>query len=612
MRRLVRNAVVTLLVLFALISIYSAARELWVPRGTLGLDNDYGAVVRSVIPDGAAARAGIRAGDRIDLSATPFGDRRFVAGLNAAVPLGTVVHVRFVREGVSRDVALVSEAEVYSDSDRLTLFLQCVASLVFVVVGATLIVLRPSRATWGFGLYCMLALPTANDPFRFLPAAADFSFLMWYDVVQNVGVVGLVVFALEFPRPFAIPWRARVLQSLPAVFLVLALMTAYPDIANIIYATPASVENRLLQLAFGATYALAIFIIFDSYTRIAREERERLRWVIAGFVLGLATNYLGTTLLFSSLIPIAPPLWVTNVLVSLNVLLPLTVAHAVVRHRVLDIDFVIGRALVYAALTTMLAGVFGLLDWLFGTTLEELRLSRFAEAAMAISIAFAFDFLHARTERVVEAVFFRKRRAAEARLARLARDLPDARSLPLIERALVGEVVDAFGLTSAAVYRRVEENVDAAFVRTASYGWSDAQNASLDDEDLLVLALRSRKRPVDLAELPWRRDDVPKRAHAPLVGIPINSRSQLAGLVLYGGHPDGSDVDPSEVAQLERLVGAASVALDALDAERLRADIDAKASRVDELEARLDELRHVQAAETLTLPDGARPVEGIL
>lgn len=611
MRRLVRNAVVTLLVVFASISIYSAARELWVPRGTIGLENDYGAVVRAVIPDGPAARAGIRAGDRLDLGATPFEQRRFVAGLNAAVPLGTVVHVRFVREGVPRDVALVSEAEVYSDSDRFTLFLQCVASIVFVVVGATLIVLRPSNATWGFGLYCLLALPTANDPFRFLPAAADFSFLMGYDVVQNLGVAGLVVFALEFPRPFAIPWRERVRKSLPAVFLILALMTAYPDIANIIYAVPAGIENRLLQLAFGATYALAIFVIFDSYKRIAHEERERLRWVIAGFVLGLATNFLGTTLLFSSLIPIAPPLWLTNVLVSLNVLLPLTVAHAVVRHRVLDIDFVIGRAIVYAALTTMLAGLFGLFDWLFGSTLQEFRLSRLAEAAVAISVAFAFDFLHGRTERAVEAIFFRKRRAAEARLARLSRDLPDARSLAVIERALVDEVVDALGITSAAVYRHVDEDADSAFVRTASHGWSDAQNASLDDQDLLVLALRARKRPIALADLPWRRDDVPKRAHAPLVGIPIASRSQLAGIVLYGGHPDGSDVDPSEVAQLERLVGAASVALDALDAERLRSDIDAKTSRVSELEARLDELRHARAMAP-DLPQGARPVEGIL
>ena len=95
----------------------------------------------------------------------------------------------------------------------------------------------------------------------------------------RLGVTGLVVFALEFPRPFAIPWRERVRKSLPAVFLILALMTAYPDIANIIYAVPAGIENRLLQLAFGATYALAIFVIFDSYKRIAHEERERLRWV---------------------------------------------------------------------------------------------------------------------------------------------------------------------------------------------------------------------------------------------------------------------------------------------------------------------------------------------
>ena len=42
---------------------------------------------------------------------------------------------------------------------------------------------------------------------------------MWYDVVQNIGVVGLVVFALEFPRAVRNPVaRARAEELAPRSF----------------------------------------------------------------------------------------------------------------------------------------------------------------------------------------------------------------------------------------------------------------------------------------------------------------------------------------------------------------------------------------------------------
>ena len=327
------------------------------------------------------------------------------------------------------------------------------------------------------------------------------------------------------------------------------------------------------------------------------------------------TNFLGTTLLFSSLIPIAPPLWVTNVLVSLNVLLPLTGrarrrAPSRSRYRFRRRS----RALVYAALTTMLAGVFGVLDWLFGSTLEELRLITPRRSCDR-------DFDRVRIRLLTRAHRARGRggllsEASRRRSApRSARARSPGRALAPAHRAraLVSEVVDAFGLTSAAslsAYGREAPTRRSCGPRRTVGATRKMHRSTMKTSS----CSRCGRANAPSISRNFRGGATTCRSARTLRSSAFRSTRARGspGLVLYGGHPDGSDVDPSEVAQLERLVGAASVALDALDAERLRADIDAKASRVDELEARLDELRHVQAAETLTLPEGARPVEGIL
>jgi hypothetical protein len=593
LRRLTLTAVVTLLVAYALAGVYGAASAFWQPSGTLGFTTDYGANIRAVLPEGPADRAGVLAGDHIELSRTPLEQRLYIAGVGNAVPIGTVVPVRIIHAGVARDVALTAQPAELTKPERFSLLLQCVGALVFIAVGAALILLRPTPATWGFGLYCLLQLPTADHPFPLLSPPVAIATTLLYDFMQNLANVGLLVFALEFPRPFVAPWRERIRRALTVIVTVLTAMTLYPDVANLLLGLGAAAENRLLQLAFGAVFALAMFILSDTYRRIARDERERLRWVLIGFGLGLLTNFVGTTLIFSSIVTIDAPDWILNVLVSLSVLLPLTVAHAVVRNRVLDINFVISRALVYAGLTTVLAALFGLLDWVFGHMLEEFRISRFIQAGISIAIAFAFDNLHKRTETAVETIFFRARRAAEARLTHLAHALFGARSQQVVQQALVGEVVDALGLTSAALY---EKNDSGRFTRSSAHGWREPDCGSLDDADLLVLALRAREGSVNLAELPWRRSDLPGGGLAPIVAVPMESRDELTGFVLYGGHPDGSDIDPAELALLERVAHAASVALEEQTSERLRAENEQANATIRELRVRLDEVRRFAPA----------------
>jgi hypothetical protein len=586
MKRALSNVAVTVLAAYALALIASAASAFWTTPGTLGFTTDYGATVRAVTPGGPAARAGIVAGDAIRLSATPFDERRYVSGIGAPVPAGATVDFNVVDEGTARDVRLRAVAAPLAVADRWTLLIACVSSLVFIAVGVLLIVLRPSQATWGFGLYCLLALPVAAYPLAIPDARTALVATLAYDVVQNLGIAGLLLFALSFPQPFDVAWRNRLRNALPAVAIVLALMTLYPDVQNLLRGEAAGFENRILQLTFGAAFAVAIAIVWDTYRRTALDARERVQWVLIGVGIGLIANYIGTTLYFSTLIVANPPAWLVNVLLSLNVLLPLAVAHAVVRHRVLDVNVVIGRALVFAAMTTVLAAIFSLLDWVFGSVLEDFRLSRVLAAVISIAIAFAFSHVEKLADTAIETVFFRKRRSAEAVLERLIRALPHARSMRVIEAALVGDVVEMFGVASATLYRAGD---DGAFVRSASAGTSDGD--PLADGGALVAALRESSDIVDLDALPAQPDRPALAGRDPLIAVPMRSHAELAGFVLYGGHANGSELDPDERALLERLVAAAGLAFDQIEAQRLRAENERQSAIIAELRARLGERR---------------------
>lgn len=588
MKRAVSNVVLVFLIAYALLSLISAASAFWAPPGMLGLSTDYGTAVRFVRPGSPGDLAGIRQGDAIQLDRTPFEQRRYIAGVGAPIAPGTALDLAVVHDGVLRNVRLVAVAAPLTLADAFTLFVSCLASFVFIVVGAGLIFVRPNVATWGFGAFCLLGLPVDSFQLRIPDAGWALASTLFFDVVQNIGVAGLVLFTLVFPHPLDVPWRRTLRRFLPLLALIMMALTLYPDVKNLVFGLPAQNENVVLQFTFGLVYALTIVVLIDTYRRIALDDRERVRWVIVGFAVGLMTNYIGNTLFFTAVFFTHPAAWVVNSLISLSVLLPITVAHAVVRHRVLDFDFVIGRALIFAVLTTLLTVVFGLLDWLSGRFLEDFRLSHVFAAGISICVALTFGRLEKFTSEAVEAMFFRKRRAAEAHVERSIAALPHARAIAVVETELVADADATLNITSAAVFRRDDAG---NFVRTTSAGWGDADCALLDDSDPLVLMMRSEMRMIDTEELPWRRPDLPHAGRRPHSVFPLRSHAELAGFVMYGGHVDGGTLDPAEVALLERLVTAAGLAFDQIDARRLRDDNQEQQRTIVELRARLDELR---------------------
>ncbi|MBV9104307.1 MAG: PDZ domain-containing protein [Candidatus Eremiobacteraeota bacterium] len=573
-----------------------SASFLWTPRGTFGLTAGYGARVMAVAAHSPAAAAGIATGDRIDLGGTPFDSRPFLVGVTAPYPPGARVSLRFLHEGIERSAVLTAVKEDEDNPTRVALGFAIVSSMLFLIVGTGLIFWRESAATWGFGLYCLLTNPVIASLSRFPSAAAHLGYVALYDIVQNVGVVGLLVFALNFPRALKRPWRRTLRRLLPVIFVVLAAWTLWIDLAVCVFGIPVGLSNRFLQLGFGLIDVAAIALITETYLAGPVEDRARLRWVLIGFYIGLLCNFIGNVLLYTANVVL--PLWLDTLLIALVVSLPLTVAYAVVRHRVIDTDFFLSRAIVYALFTSVLVMVFAVIDWLFSRLLADFRLSLFIEALVSIGAAISFDAVHKRVERTVDELLFRGRRLARERLERAARAVRHATLPSSIDRLMVDEPKEALGLVSVALFRREGDG----FRRVSADGWPPGTLERLDDDDRLVLEHHATNDRVVLAALPWNRDGLPHGVSHPSLSLPLESRASLEGFLLCSGTAHGEQLDPEESEWVEQLVSAAATAYEELETEQLRERVTSAEDQLRVLGAQLDEARRAAVAGASYLP----------
>jgi signal transduction histidine kinase len=107
---------------------------------------------------------------------------------------------------------------------------------------------------------------------------------------------------------------------------------------------------------------------------------------------------------------------------------PLAAGLAILRYRLYEIDVVVNRTLVYAAVTLVLGLVFAATVVLLGTALG--RGSGWATAAATLVVAVVFRPLRARVQDVVDRRFNRTRHDASRRMADFLEDLRAGRAAP--------------------------------------------------------------------------------------------------------------------------------------------------------------------------------------
>jgi hypothetical protein len=246
--------------------------------------------------------------------------------------------------------------------------------------------------------------------------------------------------------------------------------------------------------------------------------------------------------------------------------MPICVAYAVFRLRVLDVNFVLNRALVYGVLSVGVVALVSILDWFFSRVVAIGRLAIGLELLATIAVGFLLDRINRTVEGIVEALFFRERRVAEKHLRRAAAALPYATGEDAIVDGLVQIPVDSLGLAAAALYRRSENG--ARFEGVATARQTTIAPPGFDENDLLVRLLLAEERVIWLDDLRSHLD--PQNAAIYTLAVPVTVRHELVSFTLYGAHANGAQLDPEEVVLLEELAREAARAYDHVEAERVR------------------------------------------
>jgi signal transduction histidine kinase len=272
-------------------------------------------------------------------------------------------------------------------------------------------------------------------------AAAWYGEVSWMPFILVPSTFLLLLFPdgrLLSPRWRPVAWCAGV--GIAATFVLSGLepgpIPDYPRVAN-----PYGVDSPLLDPVMGlAVFALVVGLLGSALSLILRfrrargAQREQIKWLAFAGAVAVVTVMIGAAL-YDVVGETA-----ANVAIMLSVFaLPVATGVAILHHGLYDIDVVINRTLVYAALTAGLAAIYAAVSLALGVALGAG--STLPTAAATLAVAVAFRPLRARLQLVVDRRFDRARYEGLRRIQRFLEDLRAGRAAPEATGEVIAQAV---------------------------------------------------------------------------------------------------------------------------------------------------------------------------
>jgi hypothetical protein len=519
-----------------------------------------------------AYRAGLRTGDVLGCMSARDSSLLFSGASSVAYLPGTPISACASRNGIVRNVRFVAQpAGPVTPAYPSALFaaLRVLVTLIFIGTGIALVLARPSLMTWLLYGYCITNLPAfAAELNASVPSPWQYLIVSGVPTeLDTIGVWFLLLFALTVPEDTPPAGWRRSLFYVFAVVATLDLVFSTYELVETAYTFVYPFNNVIDELFTGIT----VLVIIARLATMQRGERARFGWAAFAMIFGVVANDL--RIVFTGVAN--PALSGLSIAAAYaTVVMPLSLAYAILRRHVIDVRFVMSRSVVFACITTFVVGAIGLVDWLTGTYLTQSRFAMAIDAAATIAIAFALHRTYNWIESGVDFILFRKKHDAEAYLARMSKTLLRARKEETVDNALVFPPHEQLDLTLAALFRAHGRT----FVLAAAVGWHPSDARELDEEHDVVRFLLTERTKVHVHDLGTHvAAQFREYGGVPALAIPLFQGDVLTGFALYGVHRDGTRLDPDEVQALERLCDIAAQAYTAVELAQFRSGIRAAA-----------------------------------
>lgn len=392
--------------------------------------------VVGVLPGGPADQALIQAGDIVEaIDGQPIRDPRHAASLLQSKKVGDVVQYLVHRDGgiIWPNVTLGSTRL----TDVRTYLVYCSLGIVYFLAGAW-IVWRNRRlvAARLFYFLCTLFL------IYFFAASERSTIYYWSDLfVGNVGSFASLMVPPLFLHFFLVfPERRPILDRhtwvLPAIY-VLPVAFYLRFSWDQFFGTSQAAISATEQMALGIYFTAGLASLVSIYTGSKDPTlRQRVKFLTLGTVLGtlpfLVFNIALGKLLGRddfALLGAIP-----------MVLVPVSFGYSIARYRLMDIEVIIRRSLIYAMLTGVLVGAYLVLVVIVGNLVLDVsgQSSQIVAIVSTLIIAAAFAPARDRIQGFLERRFFREKHDLQEALAALIREIPTS-----LDRAGLLELVDS-------------------------------------------------------------------------------------------------------------------------------------------------------------------------
>jgi hypothetical protein len=257
------------------------------------------------------------------------------------------------------------------------------------------------------------------------------------EAVSFIGSASLVLFLYLFPDGRFVPRWTRWLALVWIVGLMVPATFFYDPFLRLFGIT---LTSAVAGVGFGGTTLLAQVY---RYRRASDStQRQQTKWVFFGVVTALGGSC--GLLLIGMVVPrgLLASLGGTTVLYLLVLLIPVSIAIAVLRYHLYDIDTLINRTLVYGSLTatlvTLYFGVIVVLQRVF--VLLTGRQSTLAVVASTLVIAALFMPFRRSIQSLIDRSFYRRKYDAVKTLEAFSAKLRNDTDLAALSEDLVGVV----------------------------------------------------------------------------------------------------------------------------------------------------------------------------
>lgn len=468
------------------------------------------------------------------------------------------------RDGKERIVHLVGHVE--SATLRFIDMLRIFLFVISVGLGAILFLAKPSIATAAFFVFTLGGVEAPATYLDYIIPYPWRQFPQWIDLtIEGAVRPALMLFAFclidgdtDAPRERLFAWFAGLAA------LGLGTLHAYAVWRSDYGALPAESYDVAFKQASYAITALTTIAFAIAFFRAPHNDRHRIGWIVAAFAFA-GVGRLASDALFPGHIP----LWVNSVFVSMTIVPVVTIWIAVVRHQFFNVDFVVSKAVVYAALT---AGVMGSLY-----AVEEVGTYIFS---MNSDLAYGFIIvictlvgtlsgkIKEYLDHFVDRFIFHDRHQQRKALEFIAGYILDAETVEDVHRALLQDAAHALQLSFGGILAR---QPDGGYELAESFDWPDDCVIKLSPSDELTQAIARTRGALTFSGKDTRliKDSFPNERLT--FAAPLFFDRTVSGIVVYGHNVSGLDLDPEERELLVRVVTHGSISLNAIELARYRA-----------------------------------------